>query len=327
MKDKDMNYKDAAAGPAVELYDFRRPDTISKEHERILGIFAGNFARYMVGTLSTQLRGMTRIGVESVREMEYQQFMHELPAHSLMVVCAVPPLDGKILFTLDPHISLALVDQLLGGPGEADGPARELTEIEMVLLRQVVKRLLLNLRETLENIIKVEPEIEQFEANTAYVQLVSSTVQVVSVLFKISLSKNSGHFRMVLPYQVMQTLLPLLQEHFWLRSKSSSSDRVKSSPEMRRLAANIPVEISVQLGAAEIALSDLLNLAAGDYIVLKSGRHDELPIYVAGRKYLWGRLGRCGEAYAVAVTRWDDTLAEESAAQAAAATAANDGAG
>lgn len=292
------------AASAARPYDFRRPDTISKEHERSLGLVNNNVARHLAGALSTLLRSMTSVEVKSTTEMEYQKFNQELTDIALVAVCSLPPMDGKIMITIDPYFCLFLVDRLLGGPGLMPKEARVVTEIEITLLRQVISRVLSSLQASLENIIKIEPAIDQLETNPIFVQLLSSSTQVVVTKLDVVVRDVRGSLQVCFPYQMLKPVLPILHEHFWMRGASQGA--VVAAPEIRQQLGFVPVTLSLELGETGITLKDLLELKQGDCIVLNNREQDELVVRVAGEHHLWGRLGRVASNYAVMVTRWEE---------------------
>ncbi len=82
---------------------------------------------------------------------------------------------------------------------------------------------------------------------------------------------------------------------------------VQAAPEIRRIMHTTPVMLSVELGTADITLSDLLELSIGDCVVLRSRESEDLVVKVAGRHHIWGQLGVFNHKYAVEITRWHET--------------------
>ncbi len=297
---------DSAATP-TELYYFHRPDTISKYHERTLGLLYTSFARNLSGTLSTLSRGIASVAVSNSAEMEYQQFTRKLPGLSLMAICSMPPLVGKLLVAFDPFFSLIMVDRLLGGPGQAPREPRGLTEIEVALMGQVVVRVLGSLQESLESVIDVRPSLDQLEPNAGFVQLVSATTRVIGLRLDVTVRAAKGGIQVCIPMQMLKPILPVLHEHFWMRGKRMTVEDVQAAPEIRRIMHTTPVMLSVELGTADITLSDLLELSIGDCVVLGSRESEDLVVKVAGRHHIWGQLGVFNHKYAVEITRWHET--------------------
>lgn len=290
----------------VTPFDFRRQEKMSKENEQSLRLVQGNFARHLSGSLSTLLRSVVRVEMQGLVEASYEGFTADLPGTCLMAVCSVPPLEGKIILVLDPELCLVLVDRLMGGQGDMPGQVRELTEIETVLLRRVIERMLECLKEALAGIVTVEPSIDQMETSPHFVQLASSSDAAVVATFSVSVRTAGGGISLCMPYHMLKPIIPRLHEHLWFQDHDKLAAEGQESPLTRQHVLHTPVDMRAVLGEAMISVAELLDLQEGDCVVLDSQEHDELVLSVAGKHRLWGRLGVMGRSYAMVVTRWED---------------------
>lgn len=303
------------AGPVVEApqaarFDFRRPEKISKEHEQSLRVILGNFARHMAGTLAMFLRSAVEVELQSLSETSYEEYLAEMPSPSLTAVCSVPPLEGKVFFIIDPRLSLVFVDRLMGGPGDSPSRVREMTQIEVALLRRVMDRVMVSLKEAWSGVMSIDPVVDEMESNPLFVQPVSATEPVVVAGFSVSLRMTRGQIRLCMPYHILKPIIPRLREQLWFDDHGKPGDKAEPTPEVRRHLMNVPLTIGVRLGEAVISVAELLDLQVGDCVVLNTQEGDELPAMVGGRTQLWGRLGVAGRAYAIAVTRWESDTPE-----------------
>ncbi|MGI6610614.1 MAG: flagellar motor switch protein FliM [Limnochordia bacterium] len=297
---------DSSDAAGATPFDFRRQEKMSKENEQGLRLVQGSFARHLAGSLSTLLRSVVRVEMKELMEGSYEAFTSDLPGTCLMAVCSLSPLEGKILFVLDPELCLVLVDRLMGGQGDAPGHVRELTEIETVLLRRVVERMLGCLQEALGSIVTVKPAIDQMETSPHFVQLASGSDAAVVSTFSMSVRTAEGKVSLCMPYHMLKPIIPRLHEHFWFRDHDKPVDGNAESPQTREHVLHTPVELRAVLGEARISVAELIDLQRGDCIVLDRQEAGELPLLVAGKDRLWGRLGVAGRSYAVVVTRWQD---------------------
>ena len=71
----------AEAGPreSVVVYNFRRPDRVSKEQIRSLHFLHDRFARNVSTSLSAYLRTVTDVTIVSVEQFTYSEFLMSLP--------------------------------------------------------------------------------------------------------------------------------------------------------------------------------------------------------------------------------------------------------
>jgi flagellar motor switch protein FliM len=306
------------SGSAVQArditpFDFRRPEKMAKEHEQSLRVVFGNFARNVAGTLSTFLRSVVDVELVSLTETPYEEFIADMPNPSLAVVCSIPPLEGKMLFILDAHLSLVCVDRLMGGPGDTPpSKVRELTQIEVALMRRVMARALSSLKDAWASVVDVTPAIDEMESSLVFVQPIAAAELVVAVLFSVSVRRTKGLIRLCMPFYSLKPIIPKLHEQLWFQNHEQLGGTGEALPEVRRQVLGLPVTVKVHLGEATISVAELLDLQVGDCVVLNRQEGDELPVLIGGQVQMWGRLGAARRAYAISITRWHGQLAEES---------------
>ena len=75
MDDGGMAAEDSAKDKSVILYDFRRPDRVSKDQMRTLQNLHDGYARLLSTTLSSYLRTLVEIDIVSVDQLTYSEFM------------------------------------------------------------------------------------------------------------------------------------------------------------------------------------------------------------------------------------------------------------
>lgn len=286
-------------------FDFRRQERMSKENEQSLRLVMGNVGRYLSSSLSTLLRSVVGVTMQSLKEASFETFTADLPATCLIAVCSAPPLEGKIIIVVDPGLCLVLIDRLMGGPGDPPGEIRELTEIETVLLRRVIERTLDCLREALASIVTARPVIDQLETSPHFVQLATGSDAAIVVTYDVTVRTAGGKIRLCMPYHMLKPLIPRLHEHLWFQDY----DKTGGNPELeqtRQQVMDTPVELRALLGQASISVAELLDLREGDCVVLDRREDEDLPLLVAGQERLQGRLGVAGRHYAVAITGWSE---------------------
>src|SRR5699024_11305959 len=98
-------------------------------------------------------------------------------------VCSsdLEPLEGRILMEVNPNIAYTMMDRLLGGKGNSEVKAEDLTEIETTIMSQMFEKAIINLEEAWATIIDIEPILEEFEVNPQLLQMVSPNEKVVVV--------------------------------------------------------------------------------------------------------------------------------------------------
>src|SRR5207249_4785208 len=118
----------------VKRYDFRRPDKLSKDHLRSIRVLHESFARLLASSLTSYVRTNVQVRLARVEQVPYEDYISSLPKPTILYVMTMAPLPGQAVTQVDLPLARAIVDRLLGGPGEPNTQEAELTEIETALL-------------------------------------------------------------------------------------------------------------------------------------------------------------------------------------------------
>ena len=117
----------------IIIYDFKRPNRVSKEQLRAIKGIHDKLARNLASQISSIMRSIVEIKLHSVDQMTYGEFLMSLPSPTSFNVFSIKPLDGNCVLEINPSIAFPMIDRLLGGNGDGFDSNRELTEIEINL--------------------------------------------------------------------------------------------------------------------------------------------------------------------------------------------------
>ncbi len=91
-----------------------------------------------------------------------------------------------------------------------------------------------------------------------------------------------------------------------LAGKTAGSENKLSAGDISKIIyehlGNIPVRVTAHLASVEIGFEEMLNLQAGDIMLLDKAVQEPVTLVVQDRVFGFGRLARCSDQYAVAVT-------------------------
>ena len=122
----------------VHVYDFKRPERVSKDQMRALEALHEGFGRNFGAALSGYLRTIVEVNVASIEQLTYSEFIHSLPNPTCFNLLKAEQLDGQLCLEISPLIIYPIIDRLLGG-SNADLfiPQRPLTQIEQRLVQRI----------------------------------------------------------------------------------------------------------------------------------------------------------------------------------------------
>lgn len=284
----------------IKVYDFKRALRFSKDQIRSLARIHENYARLLTTLFSAQLRTYIEISVASVEQLPYEEFIRSVPAMTILNVFEAEPLEGRMLIEMNPNISYAMLDRLLGGKGESVNKVENLTEIETVLMKQLFENTLETFRDAWQSIIELDPKMLDFEVNPQFLQLVSPNETVVVVSLSITIGETSGMINICIPHVVLEPVIPKLSLHYWMQTNQKKS----SKKEVERLKDRIKgahLPIVVELGTSDISIQDFLQLEKNDVIPLQQKITKPLTINIGNIPKFLGQPGKVKKQLAVQV--------------------------
>jgi flagellar motor switch protein FliM len=273
-------------GSNAAIYDFRRPDRVSKEQLRSLHFLHDRFAVNLSTSLSAFLRAMTEVNIVSVEQFSYAKFLSLLPDPTAFYAIGLAPLDGLGAVEINPAVAFTMVDRMLGGSGQAAAPNRPLSEIEQNVLDAVVKLMLDHLTETWRTIIDIRFKIQGRETRPQILQITGQNEIVIAVTFEIHLGGIRGVLRICIPAATIETMEEKVAPG-WHRAR-----REPTPQEQARLYANlgrVPLQVNALL-ETRFETRELLALRPGDVIALGHSAANPVDVRVGAVRRFTGRL-------------------------------------
>jgi len=296
----------------VHIYDFKRPERVSKDQMRALEGLHEGFGRNFGAALSGYLRTIIEVGVAHIEQLTYSEFIHSLPNPTCFNLLKADTLDGQLCLEISPLIVYPIIDRLLGG-SNADLfiPQRPLTQIEQRLVQRITDRVVQHLSEAWSNLTPVKFSVEEFESNPQLVQIVPPNETVVVIGFELKMGNRAGTMSLCIPYNVIEPIMGVLAAQNWFsyQRKGSQDDHLR---KLTRNVGTAPVKIRAFLAQTTIKVSDLMSLAIGDLITTDQVIGAEMLIQVEGKHKFVGQLGQFRGARSIQITRKIEPPAQES---------------
>jgi len=266
----------------ITLYDFKRPNRVSKEQLRSLRAIHDKMARNLASDISALMRSIVEVQLHSVDQMTYGEFLMSLPSPTSFNVFSLKPLDGKGVIEINPSIVFPMLDRLLGGDGSSYEANREFTDIELGLLDQLLKAITQNMKEGWAPIMELFPVVEAKESSPNVVQIVAQNEIVVMIVMEIVIGHISGMMNICYPVISIESLLPKLANRDLMLS--GASGRKSRNTELRALIRGAKIELEAVLGYAYMSMQGVIDLEVGDIIKLNRPADDTVVVKVDGRE-------------------------------------------
>ncbi len=273
----------------IVLYDFKRPNRVSKEQLRAVKGIHDKMARNLSSQISAIMRSIVEIQLHSVDQMTYGEFLMSLPSPTSFNVFSMKPLDGSGVIEINPSIAFPMIDRLLGGKGESFESTRELTDIELNLLDAILRIITQKLRAAWEPITDMYPNIETKESSPNVVQIVSQNEIVIMVVMELIVGNSSGMINICYPVIYLESILPkLANRDIMLGTSSTKKSRNK---ELNILIKRADINVEAILGKTTLSVKELLDIKKDDIIKLDRNADDTAILSVDKKDIFVGDIG------------------------------------
>jgi flagellar motor switch protein FliM len=286
---------------SLSLYDFRRPDRVSKDQMRTLQNLHEGFARQFSTTLTNFLRTFVEIELVSVDQLTYSEFVMSISNPSCIYVFKMEPLEGNAILEINPSLVFFIIDRLFGGQGRPSEQNRELTLIEQNVINRIVERSLQDLKEVWEHIGVFSPKIEAYETNPQFVQIAPPGETVILISLEVRMQNASGLMSICFPYMLLENVINNLSGESWMSSRSAAT--VETRTTLERELETIELPVSTLIGKTSLTIRDLLQLQRGDVLCLEKAYDSDLILQVGGKNKMAVRTGLVGRKKAVKIVK------------------------
>lgn len=284
----------------TKKYDFRNPQKISKEQLRTLETIHENFGRYMQTFLTGYLRAPTKLTILTVDQFAYSEFSNALSNPAFLTIIDFDPLNGQILIDISTNIIYTIIDRLLGGDGTEKQEVRAFTEIELSLLRNMMKKVTLDLKEAWSNVVELKPLLDKIETNPQFAQIVPPNETIALITMHLEIGSSEGLMNICIPYILLEPVLDKLNTKFWFTTSTKQfSNEEEKVIRDRIMQTKIP--IVAELGSTIISVKDIVNLLPGDVIKLQSNKDNIISLRIGSNVKFKGEMGVINNKMAIKI--------------------------
>lgn len=287
----------------VKYYDFKRPNTISREKKRLLYKLYETTAYHISRDVSNYLRASVKVGLDSIDELSFGIFKSTCPELLFINSVRLKPMRGFGCITLDLGLCLSMVEKAFGGSGKSQTEIRKLTDIETTIIGTLVSIILDKLKNAWEPFAAVEWRTSETSMESRYLNIASDAEVLLVVSFNVNLEYSFGELKFCVPVSSMDQTL----EAFTNSNKPQISEQEKeASKENRllldRLARDFKVVVTGILDETNISVDELASLKEGDILKLDRKITEQMKLTVEGIDKFHANLGLAGKKKAMQIT-------------------------
>ncbi|ODS30715.1 MAG: flagellar motor switch [Candidatus Scalindua rubra] len=283
----------------IRYYDFKRPNTISRDKKRMLQKLFETTAYRIGRDISNYLRSSVKVSLNSIDELSFEIFKNTCSELIFINILRLKPLKGYGCLTLDMGLCLSIMEKAFGGSGKSQSEIRKLTDTEMAILENIVKIIIEKLNISWKQYDDMSWGISDTTMEPRYLNIATDAEVVLVASFAINLEYSFGEMKLCIPVSVMEGMW----EKFHSDNPSDSNVNAKEDAEkLNKLAKDFKIVVTGVLDEANVTVSDIANLKEGDVLRLNNKITNNLKIAVEGKNKFYGKLGLFGLKKAIQIT-------------------------
>lgn len=292
---------DATADTAKENppFDFRQGGILSERQLRALHLRHEDLASALGGRLTLWLRSDFALRLARVEAVSYASFIGSLAETTHLTLFKLEPLRGVCLLETPPSLATAVVERLLGGPGERLGEARELTGVEIALFDQWTQIFLEEWQLHFPEPPTPKPHLLGHESAPRFLQSAPPDTMMIEIVFEVAFADGKVPVQLAFPYPTLEPLLRQIAPH----EEPAAQNRAVASASpvpWNIVLDDMKLSVSAHWTGLEMTARELASLKVGDVVQLAP--QIAAQVRLAGRPKFSGRLGTCGSQWAVELT-------------------------
>jgi len=268
--------------PSTEIDLFQTYDRAQSSGEmRVpnLDIVLDNFARRFSTSLTNTLQRNFSVDREEISTTNFQQSLLDLKSQGAVGIYALSPLKHGCLFHFDNLMAFTLLEIMLGSGQSSESLAldRNLTTIEMAILRTCMQDISHDLQAAMRPVIELQTFLNKVENNFRLVSIVEPETEVLVSRFHIRLSgEQCGQMRLIVPYV---TLEPLREKFKALVTITQASTNSWTKTILHQ-ALDMETTVIASSGHFDMTIRKILSLKPGDIVDLPYNPDQPLTVMV-----------------------------------------------
>lgn len=261
--------KKADRAAEAKVYDFSKPMKLPREYARIMEMAISAFTSSWINQLVGRLHVVITGEAGDLMMRSYDDYIATLPHTTFIVVVDFQNGTNKGLLQFPRQTALAWVDHLLGGQGDIDStPDRELTEVEVSVLSDFLKRVMTDLDMAFAGMLSLESKLHTIEYAPQFAQALDGSTPVLFAPITLTTGEHVDECSLMMPVAMITDAI-----HKGDGNGDTRSEEQKREANIlrQRLVDNleeIPIEVAVRFSRRKVNPRELDGLAVGDTLPL-----------------------------------------------------------
>ena len=290
--------KDAAR--RIKPYDFRHPEKLSKEQIRGLQIIQQGVAGTLAASFSGRLRAPVEARLSALERGIYEEYVTQIGTSSIVVNIDMNPLQGYAVAAFGLDVAFGIIDRLLGGKGKRTAKAinRDLTDIEIALIRHIGMDIARSLIEPWARVTELVPDVTEIAAGVQVLHAIPPSEFVITAWYEVRFAEQIGGISLCFPLTILEQILPKLTGQSLFENRPNRLLSEESRVQSEQLLP-MNVRMRAMLGHTRVDAGDIANLQPGDVILLDREVDEPVRVMIGNCERFAGFVGTRGRKLAL----------------------------
>jgi flagellar motor switch protein FliM len=288
---------------AVQSYDFRNPMLLAPGVLRKLRLHQEEFATALAARLSLYLRLEFSLKLTGLQTIAYGKLAQSWANPSHLTLFKIEPLRGVSVLEIPPRLGLAIVDRLMGGPGQPPESAQEMSEIENALLDQAVQLILGEWCSHWLKVKELKPVLLGCETNGKFIQIAPPETMMLVAAMEARVGDCAEQIQIGLPYSSLEILIRQLTKGAETAADAAPPPVPKAPCKWNSCFDDVRIPLVAEWQGLEMTARDILALKVGDVLPINAQCAQHVKVRLADHPKFNGRLGTVAGNWAVELTQ------------------------
>lgn len=279
----------------LRTVDFTRPSKFTTDQERRLRRALDTFC----GTAATRLMAEHRLPFElevlDVQQLTWTNAFALLPDGAVHGTIDCRPHGGRMLLTSEVPLLLLALERLMGGKAEDRMEDRELTDIDIAIVRRLLDTVVDALSGVWFDLSETTLALGEVETQSELVQVAAGSEPTLTLTMEARLHRVTSTMVLLVPFAAIAAVAGA----FSRRDEDMPVRDEATAAAVRGELGRVEVTLRAEVAETELSIAQLVELKEGDLIPLEGA--GEVTVYADRTPVLTGRAGRSGSLRAVQV--------------------------
>ena len=283
-EEDDITMTPESSPSRVEEYDFLEPSRFNRSELEKLKRISATLPQRSAQPLSRLLQSKVQMQLASTDQTMWQYMVEDFADNTVGYAFEAVPLDYPGLVTADGKFCSACLECLTGGKIEVE-ELEEITETDARVFSHIVRHLLDPLPDLWDELGEFSVELTEFVSDLESAAPFSPGEDMFQMCLLAEGEFGTGEMALCVPYELVRDLPQKMKDGD--RAGKQTSSEVRES--VKNKLSKVPVELSVELGCAQLPARRVLELRRGDALVLDNRKDQPLRVRVNNCPKMHGR--------------------------------------